>query len=374
MKRHRVRLWLILSLMAMVAIPLTGAYFQIQDVLNSSFAMGSEAESIEALEMGQAALKELAKKSPILEQRYREQFLKIQELKLSLAEHGLIRQGLVKSYTFYFLVSFVLMLLISVALAVFLSRKVARAYDQSFEELVRQRDRSQFLEGMARWQDVAKQLAHEIKNPLQPIGTWIRNLVAAYPNQKKPENFSMLLDEAAESIHQEIHHLQSLVDAFTQFSRLPEAQFKKVDLGLFVRDFQQRYQESWNVDWKLVVAGEEALIQADSKLLRQVLVNLITNAVEANCQDRILVQIQVAKKNDQVELVVENSGKVIDVALKEKIFEPYFSTKSTAANFGLGLAIVRKIVFDHGGDINVEDCFTGARFKLTFPLIGEEHG
>ncbi|HEY8272789.1 MAG TPA: ATP-binding protein [Pseudobdellovibrionaceae bacterium] len=374
MKRHRVRLWLILSLMTMVAIPLAGAYFQIQDVLNSSFSMGSEAESIEALEMGQTALKELAKKSPASEQKYHEQFLKIQELKLSLAEHGLIRQGLVNSYTFYFLVSFILMMLISIGFAVFLSRKVARAYDQSFEELVRQRDRSQFLEGMARWQDVAKQLAHEIKNPLQPIGTWMRNLVAVFPNQKKPEDFSMLLDEAAESIHQEIHHLQSLVDAFTQFSRLPEAQFNKVDLGLFVREFQQRYQESWDVDWQLAVTSKEALIQADVKLLRQVLANLITNAVEANCKDRIVVHIQVAQKNGHVELVVENSGKVIEAALKEKIFEPYFSTKSAAANFGLGLAIVRKIVFDHGGDINVEDCFTGARFKLTFPLIGEGHG
>jgi len=371
MKRHRVRLWLTLSLIAMVLIPSAAAYLQIEDVLNSSFTLSSNEETVEALEIGQTALKELAKKIPESEPHYREQFMRIQELKLSLADRALVRQGLVRSYTSYFLISFVTMMLIAIFLALFLSRKVAKAYDQSFNELVRQRERSQFLESLARWQDVAKQLAHEIKNPLQPIGTWMRNLVTSFRNQKNPDQFQLLLDEAAESVGQEIEQLHGLVDSFTQFSRLPEPQFKKVDIFSFLNEFQKRYQESWDVTWDIHLSETELFVKADPNLLRQVLTNLVNNAVESNKDSRISVLIRVAQTRYGVALIVENTGKTIDADISEKIFEPYFSTKTGNANFGLGLAIVRKVMIEHGGDIHVESCSTGARFKLLFPFIGE---
>jgi len=374
MKRVKVRLFLFSSLMLMALVPLAGAYWQIQDVLNSSFSMSREDETIVALEEGQEALKKLAKLTPSEESTYRDQFMKIQTLKLNLAEKSMLREHFVNSFAWYFFSSVVVVMLISLTLAFLLSHRVSRAYDKNLEELMLQKEKGRFLESMAHWQGAAKQLAHELKSPLQPIGLWMKNLVHAFEGNQSQKEFSSLLREAHVSVGEEIQHLHKMVDSFTQFSKLPEINLKPLDMRSFVLDFRDRYQDIWDLDWNVHVPAQPLWMQADPNLLRQVLTNLMNNAIEANPGNRIQVQITLLQEQSQLSMVFENTGAVLEEKLGSQIFEPYFTTKSGSANFGLGLSIVRKIILDHGGDIQVEKSPSGAKFRMTFLLIGEELG
>jgi len=374
MKRGPIRLWLVLSLISMVTIPLLGSFFIVQDILSSSFSLSMQEETIEALEIGQNALKELAKKSPSSADIYRQQFMQMQDVKLNLADQSLLRVGLLNSFSIYFLASFVVLILVAAALALFLNRKVAKAYDSSFSELLKQQERSRFLEEVNHWQDVAKQLAHEIKNPLQPIRTWAKNLLNIYQRQGDSPDFSELLPEAVQSIDHEVNHLQRLVDSFTRFSRLPEIKLQNVELTRFLQEFVRNYQDSWNITCQLRLNDNELIISADPNLLRQVFSNLISNAVEANPNQTVPIRISILANESTVSLTFENQGVCLDVGMREKIFEPYVSTKGTESNFGLGLAIVRKIILEHGGDIRSDDCSTGAKFIIELPLSGDDYG
>lgn len=371
MKSLKVKILLFSSLMLMVLIPSMAVYWQAHDVLNSSFSLSRDSDTIDSLELGQEAFKKLAKLNPSQEGQYHAQFVQIQNVKMNLAEKALLQEHLVRSFTSYFFASVVGVTLVALVLALFLSQKVASAYDQNLIELIKQKEKNQFLEGISHWQEVAKQLAHEIKGPLQPIGLWMKNLVHASKSLSSQEEFSGLLREADAAISDEIQQLQRLVDSFTRFSRLPEVRLQPLELGSFVKDFHQRYQGIWEIQWRLNVVSHPLSVQADPNLLRQVLTNLMNNAVEANPEAPLQVTIGLYQEREQAVIIFENTGRPLKEELRRRIFEPYFTTKGSSKNFGLGLSIVRKILIDQGGEIQLEDSQNGVKFKIQLPIVGE---
>jgi two-component system nitrogen regulation sensor histidine kinase NtrY len=250
---------------------------------------------------------------------------------------------------------------------------LARAFNAMVREVRESRDRIVYLEKISGWQEVARRLAHEIKNPLTPMKLAFQQLEARWKAApaRDPE-FGKLLADAGEIVREEIGTLQRLVDEFSGFAKLPEVKAAPADLGEFVDDFVRTSpQLAEAAEIEVVRASGAAPVELDRALMRRVLANLCANAVEAARPARARIHLGVARTRDRVVLTVADEGPGIDRDLRERIFDPYFTTKGTGT--GLGLAIVKKIVLQHGGEIQAgERPGGGASFTVALPIAGGE--
>jgi nitrogen fixation/metabolism regulation signal transduction histidine kinase len=249
---------------------------------------------------------------------------------------------------------------------------LVRKFNEMVGEVKEGRDRIVYLEKISGWQDVARRLAHEIKNPLTPIQLAFQQLQArwkAVPEAARDPAFDRLLADAGDIVKDEIATLQRLVEEFSGFAKLPEVRPAPAELGEFVDDFVRTSpQLAEGADLDVVRASPEVPVALDRALMRRVLVNLCQNAVEAVRPARAAVHLGVARARDRAVLTVADDGPGIDRELWGRIFDPYF-TKGKAGGTGLGLAIVKKIVLQHGGEIHVGDRpGGGASFTIALPL------
>ena len=219
---------------------------------------------------------------------------------------------------------------------------------------------------VAAWREVARRLAHEIKNPLTPIqlsAERLRRHFAGAPPQAKA-----LVDECTTTIVGEVESLKGLVDEFSQFARMPSPRTVPTDLAQLITDTLALYHGIFT-DVRLAgrCAPDVPLVRLDPEQIRRVLINLVDNAVEAmDRRGEIVVETQVDAANDIVRVVVADDGPGIPAAERDKLFLPYYSTKRRGS--GLGLAIVRRIVAEHGGSVEVGDNTPrGTRFTIELP-------
>jgi nitrogen fixation/metabolism regulation signal transduction histidine kinase len=216
----------------------------------------------------------------------------------------------------------------------------------------------------AAWGEVARRLAHEIKNPLTPIRLSAERLRRRYL-ERMPEKDAAVLDRATHTIIQQVEAMRSMVNAFRDYARTPELSMAVIDLNHLVREVVELYRlrEAGGVRLVLDVGDEARCVEADANRLRQVLHNLIANAIEA-IDERAegLVRISTSPLQQQgydyVELRVEDNGHGFQLPGIARVFEPYVTTKEKGT--GLGLAIVRKIVEEHHGAIDLGDLPGGA--------------
>jgi PAS domain S-box-containing protein len=221
------------------------------------------------------------------------------------------------------------------------------------------------------WQEVARRIAHEIKNPLTPISLSTDRIARQVGRLPLDPNTRAIFDECTATIRQEVMSVKALADEFAQFSRFPSARPVPSNLNEIVESalavFAGRLE---GVD--LSVRLEQALppVLADAEQMKRVIVNLVDNAAEAmlNWPVRNL-RIQTAQiSSDWVELSISDTGPGISPTDKEKLFVPYFSTKERGT--GLGLAIVSKIVTEHHGRVRVEDVEpTGVCFVIELMTV-----
>jgi len=248
---------------------------------------------------------------------------------------------------------------------------LARAFNAMVREVRESRDRIVYLEKISGWQEVARRLAHEIKNPLTPMKLAFQQLDARWRKSGARDAdpaFGRILAEAGEIVDDEIGTLQRLVDEFSSFAKLPEVRPEPADLGEFVDDFLRTSPDvAAAADVEVVKASPDTPVALDRALMRRVLANLCANAVEATRPGRARICLGVARTRDRAVLTVADEGPGIERAARERIFDPYYTTKKTGT--GLGLAIVKKIVLQHGGEIQVGDRpGGGASFSLVLPL------
>jgi nitrogen fixation/metabolism regulation signal transduction histidine kinase len=248
---------------------------------------------------------------------------------------------------------------------------LARGFNVMVEEVRQSRDRIVYLEKISGWQEVARRLAHEIKNPLTPIQLAFQQLEARWQQQPGGDAaFGRLLGDAGEIVRQEVATLQRLVEEFSSFARLPDVRPEPADLGAFVEAFLETSpQLAEAAEVTLTRSGGPVPVALDATLMRRVLANLTDNAVQAARPARARIHLGVARARERAVLTVGDEGPGIDPALRPRVFDPYVTTKS--AGTGLGLAIAKKIVLQHGGEILVgERPGGGACFTLAFPLDG----
>ncbi|MBV9085231.1 MAG: HAMP domain-containing protein [Acidobacteriaceae bacterium] len=214
------------------------------------------------------------------------------------------------------------------------------------------------------WQEVARRVAHEIKNPLTPISLCADRIARQISRLSVTPDTRSILEECTHTIQQEVQTVKSLVDEFSRLSRFPAAQPAPADLNEIVESamavFAGRLQ---GISVKVELERNLPLVLADKEQMKRVIVNLVDNAAEAMHDQpfRMLLVSTRQASSDIVELSVIDTGPGVSPSDKEKLFLPYFSTK--ARGTGLGLAIVSRIVSEHHGRVRVEDNQpTGTRF------------
>jgi two-component system nitrogen regulation sensor histidine kinase NtrY len=245
---------------------------------------------------------------------------------------------------------------------------VAEAFNSMMFDLKDSKERLVLAERIAAWQEIARRLAHEIKNPLTPIQMSVETLRSTWA--KKHPSFDEIFEESTQTVLEEADRLKRIVSEFAAFARLPKPEKRAVDLNDVVSGTVSLYQGSVEIERDL----ESPLpsIEADKGQINQVLLNLLENARDAASKGgKVRVQTRVSRPGRAVSLVVEDSGPGVPAEVGDRIFTPYFTTKHESGGTGLGLAIVHRIVTDHGGRIAVgSSSLGGARFLVELPLAG----
>jgi len=224
----------------------------------------------------------------------------------------------------------------------------------------------------AAWGEVARRLAHEIKNPLTPIQLSAERLRHRFMERMAPDE-AEILDRATRTIVNQVESMKTMVNAFSEYARVPRISLEPMTLNSLVREVLDLYRGGeLNVQIVEQLDAEPDCIDGDAGRLRQLLHNLFKNALEAvrempDARITVVTRLLPEDGKDRLELCVEDNGPGFDPGVLENVFEPYVSTKPKGS--GLGLAIVKKIVEEHGGTISAENAaHGGAQIRIRFLL------
>jgi PAS domain S-box-containing protein len=229
----------------------------------------------------------------------------------------------------------------------------------------------------AAWGEVARRLAHEIKNPLTPIQLSAERLRRKYLKSDAGE--AELLDRATHTIIQQVEAMKQMVNAFSEYARSPRMEISRFDVNALIRELCDLYaHQEKPLAITLSLSGDVPLIEADAGRLRQVLHNLLRNALEAmEHQDEARVEIATRRvpnaQGDLVEITVADNGPGFVRDIVHQAFEPYVTSKPKGT--GLGLAIVKKLIEEHGGEIRARNREQGgAEISILIPMSVDADG
>jgi signal transduction histidine kinase len=261
---------------------------------------------------------------------------------------------------------------------------LSRSFNHMLSEVEMNRARVEFLQRMSTWQEMARRLAHEIKNPLTPILLAVEECHRKYDGSDP--NFRKLLDTTLEIVEEEVGTLRRLVGEFSAFARLPRAELAEGDLGDFLREQASHAHivrdesdptrsqtppfgsSKVAVEWK--VPDQPMPANIDRQMLRQVLSNVLRNATQAVVAHRGQgrVEVSVTPEREAFIINIDDDGPGVPEPMRDSVFDPYVTTKADGT--GLGLSIVKKIVVEHGGTVDAGGGpLGGARFRIRIPRL-----
>ena len=243
--------------------------------------------------------------------------------------------------------------------------------DDRKEQVIVVDDLTQLIQAQkeSAWSEMARRLAHEIKNPLTPIQLSAERLQRKLSGEVSADKQSML-DRYTHTIVQQVEAMKSMVNAFTEYARSPTQHPQLVDFNAMLEEIAVLYHEDnagLSVDLKL--DASLPVIEADDVRLRQLVHNLVKNSLETldgNGWIRLKTRQVEKSGRDWIEFTVEDSGQGIAPEVAHNLFDPYVTTKNSGS--GLGLAIVQKIVDEHGGSVRVDSSNGGASFTVLLPI------
>ena len=216
------------------------------------------------------------------------------------------------------------------------------------------------------WQDVARKIAHEIKNPLTPIKLSAERMLKKW--EQKEADFDDVFHRSTKTIVREVDSLKRLVDEFSKFGKMPEIKKMPSSLSALVHDVANLYREYKGLDINIMIPDNPPQVDLDGEQFKRVLINIFDNAVQAMTNNgRIDVSVGFDMLSETAHVSIADNGPGIRDEDKEKLFLPYFSTKKDGT--GLGLAIANRIVTEHGGHIRVQDNEPhGTVFSISIPI------
>jgi len=252
--------------------------------------------------------------------------------------------------------------------------QLAESFNRMTNELLQQKEQLVQSERVAAWRELARRLAHELKNPLFPLQLTVENLLRA--RQQSPEQFEEIFQESASTLLAEIANLKTIVSRFSEFSRMPQPQFQRVQLNEVVESVARLFQaqlrapERAAIECKLELAEVTSTIAADPDLLHRALSNLVLNAMDAMLQGGTLT-LRTRREGEWAVLEVADTGTGLTPEECKRLFTPYYTSK--AHGTGLGLAMVQSVVSDHGGRIGVRsEPGRGTTFVIELPVNADK--
>ena len=247
--------------------------------------------------------------------------------------------------------------------------QLADAFNHMTRTLASQKEKLVQTERVAAWRELARRLAHELRNPLFPLQITIENLQRA--RQLGPAQFQEVFNEATATLKAELANLNSIVGRFSDFSKMPSPRFSCVNVNDSLRNAVRLFESQFTAVGKPAITTEYFLneslpeIEADPELLHHAFQNLVLNALDAMPAGGTLTQ-RTADRDDSVRIEVADTGKGLTPEECSRLFTPYYTTKQLGT--GLGLAIVQSVVADHHGTISVSsEEGRGAAFRIDLP-------
>jgi nitrogen fixation/metabolism regulation signal transduction histidine kinase len=235
------------------------------------------------------------------------------------------------------------------------------SFNKMAEDLKENRRKRLEAEQIAAWREIARRLAHEIKNPLTPIQLTVQQLKDKYPGDDPM--YQKLVTDCTEIVTEEVENLRALVQEFADFARMPALLLAPKNINDIVKDVIRLYPDA-RIHQNL--SPNLPTMQVDIEQIRRVLINLIENGIDA-AGEKAQIAIETEIDEEEVFLRVSDNGPGVREEDRQRIFQPYISSKDSG--MGLGLAVVRGIVEDHRGHISVTEAPTGgALFEICLPL------
>jgi two-component system nitrogen regulation sensor histidine kinase NtrY len=248
--------------------------------------------------------------------------------------------------------------------------QLAHAFNQMTRQLSEQREHLIQAERVAAWRELARRLAHELKNPLFPLQTTVENLQRA--KSKSPEQFEEVFRESTGILLAEIENLEKIIGRFSDFAKMPQPELAPVNLNDIIRSAVKLFEAQFSAVGRPPITPEFHLaedlppIQADAALLRRALENLILNAMDAMPAGGVLM-LRTTRDKGEIHLEVSDTGTGLTPEECDRLFTPYYTTKQHGT--GLGLAVVQSVISDHGGRISVEsEMGIGTSFHIYLPV------
>jgi two-component system nitrogen regulation sensor histidine kinase NtrY len=248
--------------------------------------------------------------------------------------------------------------------------QLAESFNHMTRELIQQREHLLQAERVAAWRELARRLAHELKNPLFPLQLTVENLLRA--RQQSPEVFEEIFQESSSTLLAEIGNLKAIISRFSEFSKMPSPKFERIDLnevvGRVARLFQAQLHAPGraSIESRLELAKSPVSVAGDPDLLHRALSNLVLNAMDAMPEGGMLT-MRTKKDGHHAHIEVSDTGTGLTPEECERVFTPYYTSKTHGT--GLGLAIVQSVISDHGGRISVRsEKGHGTTFVIDLPL------
>ena len=247
--------------------------------------------------------------------------------------------------------------------------QLAESFNRMTSELLAQKERLVQTERVAAWRELARRLAHELKNPLFPLQLTVENLIRA--REQSPEMFEEIFRESSQTLLAEISNLKGIIGRFSEFSKMPQPQLQRVQVNEIVEVVARLFQVQFQAQGRPAIHCEMQLdrrlgpIAADPELLHRALSNLVLNAMDAMPNGGTLT-LRTRRDDGKVAVEVCDTGSGLTREECERIFTPYYTSKQHGT--GLGLAIVQSVVSDHGGRISVHsEPGKGTTFVIELP-------
>jgi signal transduction histidine kinase len=250
--------------------------------------------------------------------------------------------------------------------------RIASMIEETSRAMARDRKRLAYLKNLSLWQETARRHAHEMRTPLTAARLELSRLTRLLEGEEQEE-----ARQVAGSVGEELERLGRFTQQFTSFARLPQPRQTVHDLGAVVEEFVGTFASAWpNLALRFEPAGKPLPTALDRDMLRQVLVNLCDNsslALRASGDGNGTVALRPGEAGRNVLLDVTDDGPGIPPDIRPRVFDPYVTTRQVGEGMGLGLAISKKILLDHGGDLELAGSSgAGTTFRLTFPRRVED--
>lgn len=251
--------------------------------------------------------------------------------------------------------------------------QLAAAFNQMTGQLVEQRDRAIQAERVAAWRELARRLAHELKNPLFPLQITVENLRRA--REKHPDQFEEVFRESTATLLAELENLKLIIGQFSDFAKMPRPEMGTVDANALVREVVRLFDAQFHaegrpaIEPRLELAESDVRISADAGQITRALRNLVLNAMDAMPLGGTL-GIRTQRLEEMVRIEVTDTGQGLTEEEAARLFTPYYTTKRHGT--GLGLAIVQSVISDHQGRVMVaSQPGRGATFTIDLPAWRE---